>query len=65
MQDFLHGKPLIQHADVKSMGLETSNYKSTIQKYSAQFYLVEAIPKSYSPSPLLYFTFVVQHRLCS
>ena len=35
------------------MGLETSNYKSTIRKHSTQFYLVEAIPKSYPPSPLL------------
>ena len=27
MQDFLHGKQVTQHADVKSMGLETSNYR--------------------------------------
>ena len=65
MQDLLHGKPLTQHVDVKFMGSKTSNYKSTIRKYSTQFYLVEAIPKSYFPSPLPYFTFVVQHHLCS
>ena len=40
------------------MGLETSNYKSTIRKHSTQFYLVEAIPNSYPPSPLLL-------RICS
>ena len=41
--------------DVKTTGLETSNHKSTIQKYNTQFYLLEAIPMSYSLAPTLHF----------